>query len=97
MVDLSLKALPLLVLALAAGLVLWNHIRLRRTFRRLEDMLDSALQGQFREEVFDESRLSAVEARLAQYLADRGKNAALVDGGEFQMNCDKKVYKPGKT
>ena len=24
--------------------------------------------------------------RLAQYLADRGKNAALVDGGEFQMN-----------
>lgn len=69
MVDLSLKALPLLALALAAGLVLWNHIRLRRTFRRLEDMLDRALQGQFREEVFDESRLSAVEARLAQYLA----------------------------
>ena len=69
MVDLSLKALPLLVLALAAGLVLWNHIRLRRTFRRLEDMLDSALQGQFREEVFDESRLSALEVRLAQYLA----------------------------
>lgn len=64
-----LENLPLLAPALAAALVLWDRLRLRRVFNRLEDMLDQALQGGFREEVFDESRLSAVEARLAQYLA----------------------------
>ena len=68
LIDL-LENLPLLAPALAAALVLWDRLRLRRVCNRLEDMLDQALQGGFREEVFDESRLSAVEARLAQYLA----------------------------
>ena len=65
LIDL-LENLPLLAPALAAALVLWDRLRLRRVCNRLEDMLDQALQGGFREEVFDESRLSAVEARLAQ-------------------------------
>lgn len=64
-----LDHLPLLAPVLAASLILWDRLRLRRVFKRLEDMLDRALQGEFREEVFDESRLSAVETRLAQYLA----------------------------
>ena len=54
---------------LAAALVLWDRLRLRRIYRHLDDMLDRAIQGTFREEVFDESRLSALEVRLAQYLA----------------------------
>ena len=64
-----LENLLLLAPALAAALVVWERLRLRRVFNRLDDMLDQALQGRFREEVFDESHLSAVEARLAQYLA----------------------------
>ena len=62
-------ALPYLAPVLAAAAVLWDRLRLRRIFKNLEDMLDRALRGEFREEVFDESRLSAAEARLAQYLA----------------------------
>lgn len=73
--DLSLALTTLLPAALAALLVLaaaallWEHLRLHRLFSRLDNMLDRALRGEFREEVFDESRLSAVETRLARYLA----------------------------
>lgn len=55
--------------AAAAGLVLWEHWRRKRLLAQLDRMLENAIQGTFREERFDESRLSAVEARLAQYLA----------------------------
>lgn len=58
-----------LLLVPAAALVLWDRLRLRRAYRQLEDMLDRAIQGTFQEEVFDESRLSAVETRLSHYLA----------------------------
>lgn len=64
-----LDVLIWILLALAAALALWSRFRFRRVFNRLDDMLERALRGEFREEVFDESRLSAVEARLAQYLA----------------------------
>lgn len=49
--------------------VLWDRIRMRRILRRLERMLEEAVRGDFREEDFDESLLSAVESRLASYLA----------------------------
>lgn len=73
--DLSLTMTTLLpaaltaLLALAAAALLRERLRLRRTFKDLEAMLDRALRGQFREEVFDESRLSNLEVRLARYLA----------------------------
>lgn len=73
-----------ILLALAAALVLWNHLHHRRVFKNLDDMLDRALQGQFREEVFDESRLSAVETRLAQYLA-----ASAAGARELEQEKDK--------
>lgn len=59
----------------ALALVLWDRFRLRRTFRRLDRMLDDAIRGEFREERFDEGRLSAVETRLSQYLAASGVTA----------------------
>ena len=82
--DLSLALATLLpaalatLLALAAAALLWERLRLRRLFNRLDDMLDRALQGEFREEVFDESRLSAVEARLAQYLTASAAEARAI-------------------
>lgn len=57
------------VVLAALALVLWDRFRIRRTFRRLDRMLDDAIRGEFREDRFDESRLSAVETRLSQYLS----------------------------
>ena len=88
--DLSLALTTLLPAALAALLVLaaaallWERLRLRRLFSRLDNMLDRALRGEFREEVFDESRLSAVEARLARYLA-----ASAASSRELEEERDK--------
>ena len=53
----------------AGAVVVWDRWRARRLLRRLEAMLDAAVQGTFLESGYDESLLSAVEARLAQYLS----------------------------
>ena len=52
----------------AAGLIglavgLWLALRSRRTLRRLDSMLTAAIDGGFSEDTFDESALSAVEAK----------------------------------
>lgn len=72
------------VLSGALALVLWDRFRLRRTFRRLDRMLDDAIRGEFREERFDEGRLSAVETRLSQYLA-----ASAASAGRLQEERNK--------
>lgn len=59
-------ALALGLLGLAFGLFQWY--RSRRTLRRLDGMIAAALDGSFRESRFDESALSALEARLARFL-----------------------------
>ena len=51
------------------GIVLWSRLRTARTYRRMEEMLEAAVNGSFSETAFDESRLSALESRLHQYLA----------------------------
>ena len=51
-----------------------------RELRRVQGQLSGA------KIVLADCGLTPDARRLAQYLADRGKNAALVDGGEFQMN-----------
>lgn len=60
--------LGLLILA-AAVVVFWDRLRLRRIMGSLDAMLDRAVQGEFQEDTFDESRLSALETKLAHYLA----------------------------
>lgn len=66
--------LAALALALAA-LFLWHRWRMARLLRRLDRMLDEAARGEFREEVFDESLLSAVETKLAHYLSSSAVSA----------------------
>ena len=54
---------------LAGGVVLWYRRRTRRILENLNRMLDIAMQGDFTEDSFDESMLSALESKLAHYLA----------------------------
>lgn len=60
----------LIIIGLAAlAAALWSLISTRRTMLRLEAMIDSAVSGTFTEDTFDESLLSAVEAKLSHYLS----------------------------
>lgn len=56
-------------LAFAAGVVLVSRRRQARLLDRLDEMLTAAMEGEFSERSFDETRLSALESRLARYLA----------------------------
>lgn len=58
-----------LVVVLATGVVLWNWFKTKRTMQRMNEMIDQAIKGKFTEECFDESMLSALETKLAHYLA----------------------------
>ena len=57
--------------ALLAAIVVWQVCRCRRRklLQSLNNMLDSAILGDFKESTFDESLLSATESKLADYLA----------------------------
>ena len=56
-------------LLLAAGAVLWYRRRTRRLLESLSRMLELAMAGEFTEDSFDETLLSALESKLAHYLA----------------------------
>ena len=57
------------MLAATVAVVLLARWRSARLIRRLDTMLTAAMEGDFSETSFDESRLSALESRMARYLA----------------------------
>lgn len=57
-----------LCLVCAVVLVVYDHFRIRRILYRMQHMLDTAMDGTFQENIFDESLYSATESRLAKYL-----------------------------
>lgn len=61
---------------LAAAIILFDRYRLRRTMDILDHMLDEAIAGTFAASHFDESRLSAVEAKMRRYLEGSGVTKA---------------------
>ena len=63
------------VIIIAAGIVSWYRHRTRRIMENLNRMLDIAMQGDFTQEHFDESMLSAVESKLAHYLTASATSA----------------------
>ena len=67
--EYGLLALAVLALLAAAGIALWTHLRSRRMLDTLDRMLDDAIRGDFQESLYDESRLSALETRMAHYLS----------------------------
>lgn len=50
-------------------IVLADYYARRRSLRRMYDMVQSAMDGTFRENIFDESLHASVESKLAEYIA----------------------------
>ena len=73
--EFILPALAVLALLTAVGIVLWIRLRARRMLDTLDRMLDDAIRGDFRESLYDESRLSALETRMAHYLSSNTVSA----------------------
>lgn len=67
--------LALLCILASAVAVLFNYIRTKKTFDRIEEMLAAAADGSFSEETFDESRISALETKFAHYLSSSNVSA----------------------
>ena len=61
---------------LATAIILFDRYRLRRTMDMLDHMLDEAIADTFAASHFDESRLSAVEAKMRRYLEGSGVTKA---------------------
>jgi len=59
-----------IAVVLAAAIVIIRYRQMtKKTLEKMGDMLDTAIDGSLVEGVFDESALSAVEAKLARYLS----------------------------
>lgn len=75
--------------ALLAALVIVAVDRQKtvRTIKHLDAMLEAAIDGRFTEETFDESRLSALESRLARYLTASALSARKVQEQKDQISA----------
>lgn len=70
MIPIKIAVGALLLVVLCCGmLLLWSRYRQRRLLLRLQQMLDEAIAGTFTEHSFDETMLSALESRMADYLS----------------------------
>lgn len=49
--------------------ILWDRIRTEKVMNRIEKMLETAIDGKFLEQTFDESRMSALETKFAHYFS----------------------------
>lgn len=58
-----------IVIGLALIVICFNTWRTKRTFSKIEQMLDLAMEDDFSEKIFDESRMSALETKFAHYLS----------------------------
>lgn len=59
----------LLCLVTMVIIILWNRRKTRKTMDKLENMIAAAVKGGLTETSFDESRLSALETKFADYLS----------------------------
>lgn len=71
----------------AAAVVWWYRWRTARTIARLDRMLSAAMCDDFTEADFDESRLSALESRMARYLAASSLSARQVRTQKDQLSA----------
>ncbi len=69
------------------AVLLWERFQRIRLLTRLDDMLDAAIRGEFQENQFDESRLAAVETRLAQYLAASESSAKSLEAEKDKIKA----------
>lgn len=64
-----------LIFAGAVALVIYDRLKLKRTFSSLESMLNQAIEGSFSADSFDETRLSRLETKLEEYLSSASISA----------------------
>ena len=64
-----------LIFAGAVAFVIYNRLKLKRTFDSLEKMLNQAIEGNFTADSFDETRFSRLEATLEEYLSSASISA----------------------
>lgn len=72
---------------LAAALVLWQRRQSRKILENLGKMLKAAMEGNFTEDSFDESLLSALESSFAHYLAASTVSARKVDAEKEKLKA----------
>ena len=75
------------MLAAAVAVVLLARWWSARLIRRLDAMLTAAMEGDFSETSFDESRLSALESRMARYLAASTLSAQNLQAQKDQISA----------
>lgn len=80
-----MELLLLLAALLAALLALRERLASRKLLGRLERMLEQAMDGSFREEVFDESRLSALESGMVHWLGSSALSRQALEGEKARM------------
>ncbi len=73
--------------AVVLAVLLWERFQRIRLLTRLDDMLDAAIRGEFQENQFDESRLAAVETRLAQYLVASESSAKSLEAEKDKIKA----------
>lgn len=63
--------LLVLIIVSAAAVVysIYSHIRMGQQIKKLDEMLDKAIDGSFTESCFDESQLSYIENKMWKYLS----------------------------
>lgn len=71
----------------ALVIVVIAHQKTVRTIKHLDAMLEAAIDGRFTEETYDESRLSALENRLARYLTASALSARKVQEQKDQISA----------
>lgn len=54
---------------LTVFVIFWNCRRTEQTMDKIEQMLGAAINGEFSEDTFDETRMSALETKFAHYLS----------------------------
>lgn len=74
-------------LLLALAVVVFDRWKTVRTVKRLDEMLASAIDGHFTEDTFNESRLSALESRLARYLMASSLSARKIQEQKNQISA----------
>lgn len=67
-ISVSIIILVVIVLLFSICVVLYNRYQLNKIMKHLDSMIETAINGNFTETIFNESKMSALEVKLHQYL-----------------------------
>ncbi len=67
--DILLLIVLIVVAVSAIAYGIYSHIRMKQLTKKLDEMLDKAIDGSFTESCFDESQLSYIENKMWKYLS----------------------------